>query len=79
LRLALALVTAWSDETDVDAWISLTGSLESAEELAAGMTSLAHLGYLLAGRVALHEGKDVRQVLQELGRRLAAEDEDRAF
>lgn len=76
LLTALTFVNAWSIERDVDAWMQLASDIHSPREWEQLATSLAHLAYLLAGRVGVNENTNADQVLRELTEALAEDETD---
>ena len=76
LLTALTFVNAWSIEHDVDAWMTLASEIQSPREWEQLATSLAHLAYLLAGRVGNNENMNADQVLRELTEALGEEETD---
>ena len=73
LIAALGLVTAWSDEAP-DAWLALTGAVESWEAWSDTAAGLAQLAHLLAAQLAAARGCTTQDLIRRLATDLAQDE-----
>jgi hypothetical protein len=70
---AIALVTAWGDERDLDAWVSVADGVNGTAGWELVAASLAEISHRMAAELADYSGVSRQQIVQRIAQSLADE------
>jgi|tagenome__1003787_1003787.scaffolds.fasta_scaffold18202492_1 hypothetical protein len=70
---AIALLTAWGDERDMDAWLTVADGVDVSGEWELIAASLAEISHRMAAELADYAGVSTEQIVQRIAQTLADE------
>ena len=70
---AIALLTAWGDERDMDAWLTVADGVDASGEWELIAASLAEISHRMAAELADYAGVSTEQIVQRIAQTLSDE------